>query len=189
MVDGSGVPAKDVQHRSCSRACLARVARLPALQIRAPADSRTGMSIALVHDRNADCAVAIAPRCGLRLPFALVAGRLRRLRADLPARLCAARRRARADPARLEPGTGADRARHAVDGRDRERRGLLLHLAARREGGRLHAAEGGRPARDRGLFRQGAPRRAARRLRPEGRQGVRLRQPHHADRRQRTVAT
>ncbi len=56
-----------------------------------------------------------------------------------------------------------------------------------REGRRLPAAEGRRSARGRGLFRQGAPRRAARRLRPEGRQDFRLRQPHDADRRQRTV--
>ena len=29
------------------------------------------------------------------------------------------------------PGAGADRARHALDGRDRQRRGVLLHLATR----------------------------------------------------------
>ena len=86
-------------------------------------------------------------------------------------------------PIGVEPGAGADRARHALHRRHRQRRGVLLHLAARRAAGRLHAAESGRPAGDRGLFRQEPPGRAARQLRPEGRQGVRLRQPHHADRR------
>ena len=40
-----------------------------------------------------------------------------------------------------------------------------------------------RPARRRGLFRQEPPRPAHRQLRHPGRQGVRLGQPHHADRR------
>ena len=79
-----------------------------------------------------------------------------RLRPDLPARLCGPGRRARADPARLQSGAGADRARHALDGCDRERRGVLLYLAARRESRRVPAAEGSRSARGRGLFRQGA---------------------------------
>ena len=41
------------------------------------------------------------------------------------------------------------------------------------------------PAGDRGLFRQEPAGAAARQLRPQGRQGVRLHQPHHADQRHR----
>ena len=60
----------------------------------------------------------------------------------------------------------------------------FYYISQRAERPSVHAAAGDRPARRRGLFRQGPPRGAARRLRHEGRQGVRLRQPHHADRRQ-----
>ena len=42
-----------------------------------------------------------------------------------------------------------------------------------------------RSARDRDLFRQGPTGPTARLIRHQGRQGVRLRQPHHADRRRR----
>src|SRR5262249_27827403 len=106
----------------------------------------------------------------------------RLLHADLSPRLRARRRSARANPARRHPGAGADRPRHAVDGRHRERRGVLLYFPAQRTN-RLHAAEGRRSAGGRRLFRQEPARRAPRQLRPAGRQDFRLRQPHHADRR------
>ena len=58
-----------------------------------------------------------------------------------------------------------------------------ISQTSRARGG-VHALRGQGPARDRGLFRQGPPGRAARQLRPQGRQGVRLRVADDADRRQ-----
>ena len=74
-------------------------------------------------------------------PAGLVAGAACRRRSpaagrlssrDLSARLYGARGRARANPARRLAGAGSDRARHALDGGDTQRRGVLLHLAALR---------------------------------------------------------
>ena len=127
---------------------------------------------------------ARAAACALLVALALGA-RLRLHRRNISARLCAARRRARANSARRLAGTGADRARHALDGGHHQRRGVLLHFAAGRAPDLVHADQGHRPARDRGLFRQEPKSPAARRIRHQGRQGVRLHQPHDADERQR----
>ncbi|EAQ34834.1 ISRm2011-2 transposase protein [Nitrobacter sp. Nb-311A] len=102
-------------------------------------------------------------------------------RRDLPEGLHPAPRRSRANPDRRKPGSGADRDGYPFHGRDVERRGLLLHLAARGAEGLLHATEGHRSACDRGLFRQEPPGDPARQLRTEGRQDFRFHQPHHAD--------
>ena len=110
-----------------------------------------------------------------------VRGARRLHRRAVPEGLHPAARRARANSDRRQPGPGADRDGHAVHGRDAERRGVLLHLAARRTQGRVHEPAGGRPARDRDLFRQEPPGAAARQLRAAGRQDLRLHQPHHAD--------
>src|SRR6266436_6954221 len=100
-----------------------------------------------------------------------------RLYADLPSWLYGPRRCARAASAWLLPRAGADRAWHALDGRHHQRRGVLLYIATRRAD-LFSAAERSRPPRHRGLFRQEPQGPETRRLRPEGRQDLRLHQPY-----------
>ena len=94
--------------------------------------------------------------------------RYRHVRRDLrdhPARLRGVADGARADPAGLEQGPGADRAGLAFDHRQLRQRCLLLHQPDAPAPGRLHAREGGRPARRRGLLQQQGPGRPRRQLR------------------------
>src|SRR5438270_12533395 len=70
----------------------------------------------------------------------------RLLLGDLSARLHRARRGTGAESHRIDARTGSDRARHAVNGGDGERRGVLLHFPACRAAHWLHAAASHRPA-------------------------------------------
>ena len=72
------------------------------------------------------------PDCGGSGRVRLAARRL--LLRNLSARLYRARWGTGADPGRLHPGAGSDRARHALDRGDRQRRGVLLHLPAQPSG-------------------------------------------------------
>src|SRR4051794_31883821 len=133
------------------------------------------------RDSSAWLCLALARGAGC-LGRGIAVRELKRLhRRTVPEGLHPAARRARADSDRRQPGPGADRDGHAVDGGHPERRGVLLHLAARRAQGDVHEPAGGRPARHRDLFRQEPAGGPARQLRAAGRQDLRLHQPHHAD--------
>ena len=114
----------------------------------------------------------------------------RLLQRNISARLRAAGRRARADSARGLAGAGADRARHAFDGRDRQRRSVLLHFPARR-------ARRSRSCRPQIIdqrviavyFDRNRRVQRARGIRHQGRPRLRFHQPHHADGRQPTTTS
>ena len=75
------------------------------------------------------------------------------LHRDLPEGLRGPGGCARANPDRRQPGTSPDPDGHPLDGRNRQRRGVLLHLATRRAPGCIPAASGRRPARGRRVLR------------------------------------
>ena len=82
--------------------------------------------------RIRECRAGLTGRLAVRYARWRARRQLRRHHADLSSRLHGPRRRARADSARRLPGAGPDRARDAVDGRDHQRRGVLLHFPALR---------------------------------------------------------
>src|SRR5271165_3826820 len=134
---------------------------------------------------NANAAQGPSSRDAGHRPLRRVHGqRLPWLRWRLRSRLSGRRGHAVAGQDRGDDQAGSARpARHPVDHLDRRRRRLVLYRPEDEAHASVHAGPDDRPARARGLFRQGRQGRPHRQLRHAGRQGVRLRQPHHPDRR------